>query len=677
MTINENQSLTRQEAMQMAQSLRQKIETYSQAYYTNDQPLVEDHVYDAVYRQLENLEQQFPEIITQDSPTQKVGGEVLSGFQKVTHEVPMLSMGDVFSEAELAAFDARLRKNTQQDFDYHVELKIDGLAIDLIYDQGQLVQGATRGNGTIGENITANLKTVKNIPKTLNRPISIQVRGECYMPKASFAKLNQQREELGESVFANPRNAAAGSLRQLDAKVAASRQLSAFIYTIVQTDEQMPTTQDQAISYLADLGFNVNQSSAVCHDLTEIDQYIAAYQEKRNALPYGIDGIVLKVNDLALQQQLGNTVKVPRWQIAYKFPPEEAQTEILEIEWTVGRTGVVTPTAVMTPVLLAGTTVSRASLHNQDLIAQKDIRLHDIVMLHKAGDIIPEISQVVLTKRPANSQAYQAPTHCPACDSLLVHLDEEVALRCINPMCPAQMTEQLAHFASRNAMNIEGLGPKIVTQLLENNLVKDVADLYRLTTNDLEKLPSFKEKSINNLLNAIETSRHNSLERLLFGLGIRHVGAKAAKIVASHFETIEQLMQASADEILEIDTIGQKIADSIVTYFAEPTVQQLITELKNAGVNLTYQGPKATEVATNSYFSQKTVVITGKFTQFKRNDLKAQLEQLGATVTGSVSKKTDILVAGQDAGSKLTKAQALNIEIIDDEMQLASYLTQG
>ncbi|ANY13277.1 NAD-dependent DNA ligase LigA [Latilactobacillus curvatus] len=667
---------TQTEAAAAAQELRQTLAEYSEAYYTKDAPVVEDHVYDELYRDLETLEAAFPIIVTNDSPTQKVGDQVLPGFKKVTHEVPMLSMGDVFSEEELATFDNRLQKNVEHAIEYNVELKIDGLAIDLIYEKGQFVRGATRGNGTIGEDITQNLKTIKAIPQTLTKPVSIEVRGECYMPKASFAALNEKREAEGQPPFANPRNAAAGSLRQLDAKIAAERNLSAFMYTIVTFDDVQATTQYEALEVLAELGFNVNPTAEVCHNMTEVKTFIERYQATRDDLEYGIDGVVLKVNDLALQRQLGNTVKVPRWEIAYKFPPEEAATIVRDIEWTIGRTGVVTPTAVMDPVQLAGTTVARASLHNADMLRDKDVRLLDTVLLHKAGDIIPEISQVVLAKRPADSQPYVIPTECPSCGHELVHLDEEVALRCINPMCPAQVKEQLTHFASRNAMNIDGLGPRIIAQLLDQGLVHDVADLYRLTADQLAQLDKFKEKSINNLLNAIEASRQNSLERLLFGLGIRHVGAKAARLLAEHFLTMEALMVSDQEEIMSVDTIGETIADSLATYFADDQVQTLIRELAEVQVNLTYTGvTKAQAENSDSYFNGKTVVLTGKLSQYTRGELKQQLEDNGAKVTGSVSKKTDILIAGEDAGSKLTKAQALEIPIIN-EADLDSYLAQ-
>ena len=665
---------TQAQAQTKAQELRQTLQGYSEAYYTKDAPVVEDSVYDRLYRELQDLEAAFPQIVTPDSPTQKVGGEILPGFNKVTHTLPMLSMGDVFSFEELKAFDARLRKNVSTDFAYSTELKIDGLAISLVYKDGKFVQGATRGDGTVGEDITKNLMTIDSIPKTLPEPLSIEVRGECYMPKAAFEALNAKREAEGKAVFANPRNAAAGSLRQLDTRVTKARQLATFIYFITKPDTLTLTTQTQALATLKRLGFTTNPDSQLCHNVTEVIDYIQTQTPNRNALPYGIDGVVLKVDDLALQAQLGNTVKVPRWEIAYKFPPEEAHTVIRDIEWTVGRTGVVTPTAVMDPVQLAGTTVARATLHNVDMLQAKDIRLGDTVALFKAGDIIPEVSQVILNKRPEASVPYQIPAHCPSCGSDLVHLEDEVALRCINPMCPAQVKEGLTHFASRNAMNIDGLGPRIIEQLYTLDLVHDAADLYRLTATDLERLDKFKEKSINNLLNALDRSRQNSLERLLFGLGIRHVGAKAAKILAEHYQDVWHLAQADAEDMTTIDNVGGIMADSVATYFANAGVQALLHEFSEVGVNLTYIDTRADTATTNHYFADKTIVLTGKLEDFTRPALSQQLENLGAHVTNSVSKKTDILIAGQAAGSKLTKAQSLGIEIID-EATLKQYLS--
>ncbi|MGR3741344.1 NAD-dependent DNA ligase LigA [Companilactobacillus sp. DQM5] len=655
--------------------LRKKISELSEAYYTKDAPLVEDSEYDLLYRELENLEKEFPELVTKDSPTQKVGGEVLSEFSKVTHEIPMLSMGDVFSFEELEEFDQRTQKNIGKKTDYNVELKIDGLALSLIYENGELIQGSTRGDGTTGEDVTANIMTITDIPKQLTEPLNIEVRGECYMPKLSFKKLNDKRQLEGQAVFANPRNAAAGSLRQLDSNITRSRNLSTFIYTLVDAQKFGVTTQSQAIGYLNKLGFHTNPSSTTINDINEIEDYIQKYQEQRDNLDYGIDGIVLKVNNLNLQQELGNTVKVPRWEIAYKFPPEQSETKILDIEWTMGRTGVLTPTAVMEPVLLAGTTVSRATLHNAEMIKDKDIRIGDFVLLHKAGDIIPEVSKVLKNKRPKNLPETSIPINCPYCDSKLVHLEDEVALRCINPMCPAQIKEGLTHFASRNAMNIDGLGPRIVEQLFSKEMIKDVAGLYKLTFEDLLKLDGFKEKSINNLLTAIRNSKENSLERLLYGLGIRHVGAKAAKLLAEEFINMDNIINASKEEISKINTIGETIADSLQTYFSNLEAQELIKELKEANVNMTYLN-STLNLDNNEHFNGKTVVITGTLEKYKRKELSDQLDSLGAKVTGSVTKNTDILIAGLKAGSKLTKAQSLNIDIIDEDT-LDSYLSDS
>ena len=658
--------MQRQAAQAQLQQLRTELNKYRRAYYTEDAPLVEDSVYDQKYQQLLQLEKQFPDLVTADSPSQLVGDIPSSNLSKVTHEVPMLSMGDVFSFAELEEFNERVKSAVGHPVDYSVELKIDGLALSLIYQQGRLVQGSTRGDGTIGEDVTNNVLTIQNIPQTLAQPLDLEVRGECFMPKAAFARLNNHREQNGETTFANPRNAAAGSLRQLDAQVTAHRQLSTFIYTVVNPKTAALTTQNQALQKMTQLGYNVNTERIVSHDLQGVKEYIAKYQNLRDQLPYGIDGVVLKVNDFALQEQLGNTVKVPRWEIAYKFPPEEAQTVIHKIEWTVGRTGTVTPTAVMDPVQLAGTTVNRATLHNMDLIKQKDIRLGDTVLLHKAGDIIPEVSQVMLSQRPHNTQPYAAPENCPSCGSKLVHLEDEVALRCINPMCPAQVKEGLTHFASRNAMDINGLGPKIVEQLWQLHLVNDVADLYRLTYQDLEKIEGFQEKSINNLLQAIDRSRQNSLEKLLFGLGIRHVGAKAAKLLAQKFLKMSNLMQAQKAEILAIDSMGETIADSLQVYFANPKVQQLITELTNLHVNMEFRQPQ-TAANTTSSLSQQTIVITGTLAHYKRQELSDLLESLGAHVTNSVSQKTDLLIVGEHAGSKLAKAQKLGVRVVNED----------
>jgi DNA ligase (NAD+) len=533
------------------------------------------------------------------------------------------------------------------------------------------VQGATRGDGTVGENITENLKTVKSIPLRLKEPLSIEVRGECYMPKASFVKLNQQREEEGKEVFANPRNAAAGSLRQLDTRVAAKRNLSTFLYTLADFGPLESTTQDHALNEMSRLGFRTNPEHRVCETIDEVWEYIENFHETREQLDYEIDGIVIKVNDFSIQDELGFTVKAPRWATAYKFPPEEAQTTLLDIDWTIGRTGVLTPTAIMAPVRLAGTTVGRASLHNSDYIEKKDIRLKDTILVYKAGDIIPEVSRVILEKRPSDSEPYPIPTHCPICGSELVHLDEEVALRCINPKCPAQIKEGLSHFVSRNAMNIEGLGPRVLAQMFDKGLVSDVADLYSLEKEQLLTLEKIKDKSAENILQAIDASRENSVERLIFGLGIRHVGSKAAGILAEHFGSLEGVSQATKEEIVGLNTIGETIADSLVTYFENEEVHELMQELKDRQVNLDYKGIRASQLAeVESPFKDKTIVLTGKLVDYTREDAKEKIQLLGGKVTGSVSKKTDIVVAGEEAGSKLTKAQNLGIDIWDEKQMI-------
>ncbi|GHP14692.1 DNA ligase [Lentilactobacillus fungorum] len=661
------EGLNEKQAADQAAQLRSQLNQWADEYYTYDSPSVEDAVYDRTYQQLVELETKFPQIVTPDSPTQKVGDHTLPGFTKVQHDIAMLSLGDVFSKEELGDFVDRLTSTESVPFEYNCELKIDGLAVSLRYENGIFVQGSTRGNGQIGEDITRNLKTIKSIPRKLSRPINIEVRGECYMPKASFAALNEERQNNGQAPFANPRNAAAGSLRQLDPKVTARRKLSTFMYNVADYDDLKADTQSGLLEELKALGFTINPSYQVAHSMTEIDTYVDKYQQLRDGLAYGIDGIVIKVNSLPLQRSLGATVKVPRWAIAFKFPPEEVQTVVRDIEWTVGRTGVVTPTAVMDAVTLAGSTVSRASLHNPDYLEAKDIRVGDTVKLHKAGDIIPEISQYIAEKRPKDSQPYPIPTQCPSCGSELVHLDEEVALRCINPQCPAQLQEGLTHFASRDAMDIDGLGPKIIAQLFKKHMLTDVAGLYDLSFDQLLTLDKFGEKSATNLLSAIDTSRNNSFERLLYGLGIRHVGVKAARLIAQRFKNIDKLMEASAPEIAEIDTMGMIIADSVVTYFSMPQSKALIQQLKQAGVNMDYLGVSDEQLEnSDSFFNGKRVVLTGKLQEITRPDATEWLENQGASVSSSVSKKTDIVVVGQDPGSKYDKAKDLGIEIWDE-----------
>ena len=658
---------------QRIEQLKEQLNRWSHEYYVEDKPTATDAEYDKAYHELLALEKEHPEFVTADSTTQRVGGEVLEQFQKVTHTNPMLSLSNAFSKEDLEEFDARLRKLTNRAIEYVCELKIDGLSIALTYQNGQLQLGATRGDGTTGEDVTGNVRTIKSVPLSLKEPWNVEVRGECYMPKKSFVALNESREEEGLEVFANPRNAAAGSLRQLDPKIAAKRNLSVFLYSSPSVEELGVSTQEELLEKMAEMGFVTNPERLKCQTIDEVWNYIETIGAKRQELPYEIDGMVIKVNDFATQEEIGYTVKAPRWAIAYKFPAEEAQTVVRDVEWTVGRTGVVTPTAVMDPVQLAGTTVRRASLHNIDLMKERDIRLEDTVVIHKAGDIIPEVTRVILEKRPATSQPYEFPTTCPVCHEKLEHLEDEVAIRCLNPKCPAQLTEGMSHFVSRNAMNMSGIGPSIIKQLFEEGLVLDVADLYKLTLDQLLALDKIQQKSAENILEAIEKSKANSLERLLTGLGIRHVGTKAAKELAQHFGNMKALQEASIEQLLEIDGLGDIIAYSVKTYFEQPSVQELIQELQDRGVNMSYLGKtKADSEASGHILSGKTVVLTGTLEQLTRQDAKEKLESLGAKVTGSVSKKTDVVIAGHSAGSKLDKANALGIEVWSEQQFLDS-----
>ncbi len=635
------------------------LNRYAYEYYTKDTPSVSDSEYDQLYRELVELETAHPDEILPESPTHRVGGVVLKGFTKYQHQYPLYSLQDAFSREELEVFDQRVRKEFPS-ISYVCELKIDGLSISLTYENGVLVTGATRGDGSVGEDITENLKRVKDIPLVLPEPVNITVRGECYMPRASFDRVNQIRQENGEPEFANPRNAAAGTLRQLDTKIVAKRNLATFLYQEVSPTDQ--SSQEGVLEKLARLGFVVNQERVLAEDMEQIWDFIQKVAQLREDLPYDIDGIVIKVNDLAVQEELGFTVKAPKWAVAYKFPAEEKEAKILSVDWTVGRTGVVTPTANLTPVQLAGTTVSRATLHNVDYIAEKDIHQDDTVIVYKAGDIIPAVLRVVKDKR-VSDQALVIPTQCPSCQSELLHFEDEVALRCINPLCPAQMKEGLNHFASRDAMNITGLGPAVVEKLFAAQLVEDVAGIYRLTVEDLLTLEGFKEKSAEKLYEAIQASKENSAEKLLFGLGIRHVGSKVSQILLQEFHDLDQLATADPERIASIDSLGMVVAESLKRYFAQEGSKRLLQELKEAGVNMAYLGEK---VAADAALSGMTVVLTGKLERLTRSEAKAKLESLGAKVTGSVSKKTDLVVAGSDAGSKLTKAQELGIQVEDE-----------
>jgi DNA ligase (NAD+) len=649
-----------------------RLNHYGYEYYVLDKPTVPDAEYDKLMQELLALEEKFPQLKTADTPSLRVGGAVLDLFEKVEHRTPMLSLGNAFNEQDLRDFDRRIRQAVGEDISYVCELKIDGLAVSLRYEEGLFAQGATRGDGTIGEDITANVKTIKSVPLRLRETVSLEVRGEAYMPKRSFEALNQTRVERGEELFANPRNAAAGSLRQLDPKIAASRRLDVFLYGIGNISENSGIdSHSEGLDYLDRLGFKTNQERSKCASIEEVIEYVNSWVEKRPQLPYEIDGIVIKVDSYAHQAALGTTAKSPRWAIAYKFPAEEVVTTLLDIELSVGRTGVITPTAILEPVKVAGTTVQRASLHNEDLIREKDIKLGDKVVVKKAGDIIPEVVNVLADQRTGEEVEFHMPTHCPECESELVRLEGEVALRCINPKCPAQLREGLIHFVSRVAMNIEGLGEKVISQLFAEKLIADVADIYKLTREQLLALERMGEKSATNLIKAIEISKDNSLEKLLFGLGIRHVGAKAAKTLAQAFGSMDKLAQASKEDLLSINEIGDKMAESIVAYFEKEEAVELINELVAAGVNMEYKGTRPVSAEeSDSIFAGKTVVLTGKLERLSRNEAKDKIEALGGNVAGSVSKKTHLVIAGEEAGSKLTKAQELGIEVWDEEKLL-------
>ncbi|MEW4224820.1 NAD-dependent DNA ligase LigA [Rossellomorea marisflavi] len=663
--------MERQSAEKRVQELHETLNQYNYEYHVLDKPSVPDSEYDQRLRELIELEDQFPDLKSPDSPTQRVGGAILDFFEKVEHRTPMLSLGNAFNEQDLRDFDRRVRQAVGDDFSYVCELKIDGLAVSLRYEGGRFVQGATRGDGSIGEDITSNLKTIRSIPLKVKETAAFEVRGEAFMPKRSFEALNAAKEERGEEPFANPRNAAAGSLRQLDPKIAASRNLDIFLYALAEIGDMGIESHSEGLDRLDELGFKTNPERKRCATIEEVLEYVEEWTQGRPDLSYDIDGIVIKVDALDQQSELGTTAKSPRWAIAFKFPAEEVVTILKDIELSVGRTGVVTPTAILEPVRVAGTTVQRASLHNEDLIREKDIKIGDHVVIKKAGDIIPEVVNVLEEKRTGEEQEFSMPTHCPECESELVRLEGEVALRCINPKCPAQIREGLIHFVSRNAMNIDGLGEKVISQLFREQLIEDVADLYRLEREQLLALERMGEKSVDNLLAAIEASKKNSLEKLLFGLGIRHVGAKAAKTLSQEFGTMDKLSSASAEELTAVNEIGGKMAEAIVAYFENEEVQELLQELKDAGVNMDYKGPKPVAASdVDSYFAGKTIVLTGKIEQLSRNEAKERIEALGGKVTGSVSKKTDLVIAGEEAGSKLTKANELEIEVWDEDKLL-------
>lgn len=654
---------------QRVTELHQLLHQYNYEYHVQDNPSVPDSEYDKLLHELIDIEREHPELKTDDSPTVRVGGTPVSAFEKVDHDTPMLSLGNAFSEEDLLAFDKRV-KDEVGEVEYMVELKIDGLAVSLKYVDGVFVQGLTRGDGTTGENITQNLKTIHAIPLTLSVPLTFEVRGEAYMPRKSFLALNAYREKVGEPLAANPRNAAAGSLRQLDSKLTAKRKLDIFLYSVNDLRELNAQSQSEALDKLDEIGFKTNHERKLCRNMEEVFEYIKYWTEKRNDLAYDIDGIVIKVNDLSKQDELGFTAKSPKWAIAYKFPAEEVITTLNDIELSIGRTGVVTPTAILEPVKVAGTTVGRASLHNEDLIREKDIRIGDSVVIRKAGEIIPEVVRVVLDRRPEDTKPYHMPEICPSCGHELVRIEGEVALRCINPKCDAKLVEGVIHFVSRTAMNIDGLGERIVEVLYNEDIINDVADLYTLERERLLTLERMGEKKVDKLLAAIEASKTNSLERLLFGLGIRHLGAKASMVLAREFGTMDNLKNATVETLTQIDDIGEKMAQSLVTYLQNEDIINLLEKLEQYGVNMRYTGVTKDDIELHPVFGEKTIVLTGKLTIMSRSEATKALTNLGAKVTSSVTKKTDIVIAGSDAGSKREKADSLGIPVWTEQMMV-------
>ncbi|ADI01403.1 NAD-dependent DNA ligase LigA [Syntrophothermus lipocalidus] len=652
-----------------AEKLREEIRKHDYHYYVLDQPLISDAEYDRLFRELVELEQAYPDLVTPDSPTQRVGGEVLKGFTPVQHRVPLLSLDNAFNERELRDFNRRLKERLGDEaVAYVCELKIDGVSIALVYQDGVLMSGATRGDGIVGEDVTANIRTIKSLPLRLTYPLPrVEVRGEVYMPKEAFARLNREREDRGEKTFANPRNAAAGSIRQLDPKVTAGRTLGLLVYDILHLEGKEIDSQRETLEFLSELGFPVDRNFRWCASLDEVLEYCEEWQGRRHELPYEIDGVVVKLNSLPARQLLGATAKSPRWAIAYKFPAEEKETKIVAIELNVGRTGVITPTAVMEPVSLAGTTVSRASLHNYDLIREKDIRVGDMVVVHKAGDIIPEVVRSLPEKRTGKEIEFKMPDKCPACGSRVVRFSGEVAYRCDNINCPARLKESLIFFASREAMDIEGLGPALVEQLVDRGMVSNVADLYYLRAEELAGLERMGQKSAANLIRALEQSKGRPLHRLLNALGIRYVGLKTARILAEHYRDIERFSDIDREELMSIPEIGEKIAESVTAFFAEPRNWDSIHKLKKAGVNTV---EPEFSMAQDSQFAGKTFVLTGALESMTRNEATKAIEDRGGKVTNSVSRKTDFVVAGRDPGSKYDKAVALGVTVLDENQFL-------
>ena len=639
------------------------LNKYSYDYYVEDNPQISDTEYDTLYKQLEKLEQEYPEFILDNSPTQRVGDRVLDEFEKVIHKVPMLSLSNTFSIEDLRDFDSRISKLSSDDsIEYICELKIDGLAISINYENGKLVSAATRGDGMVGENVTENIKTIFSIPKTLKTKKSFEVRGEVYLPKKSFELLNKEREENNEVLFANPRNAAAGSLRQLDSKITAKRRLSAFIYSVVG-DENI-NSQKMALTVAADLGLPVNPNFKLCKTIDEVVDYVMYWEDHKQDLPYEIDGIVIKVNSYSLQEEIGSTQKSPRWATAYKFPEEELATKLLDIELSVGRTGIITPVAVLNPINISGSTVSKASLHNKDIIDDLDIHIGDMVVVKKAGEIIPKVVRVVEELRLDNSEKYVMPNICPSCQSKTFTKEGDPFTRCLNSDCPEQNIRKIIHFASREALNIEGLGDKVVATLYEKGIIKHTIDLFSLDRNKLVELERMGDKSVDNLLNAIENSKQSSLDKVIFALGILNVGKKAGKILAEYYKNLTNFSKATVDELLELPDIGLITAESIVDYLSNDSNLRFINELIEIGMNPQYEIQNKN---TDNIFSGKTIVLTGKLVELTRNEAKEYLERFGAKVTGSVTSKTDYVIAGEKAGSKLAKAEQLGIQVLSED----------
>lgn len=651
---------------QRIEELTQLLNRYNEEYYVLDKPSVSDREYDRLMQELIELEAQHPELKSNTSPTVRVGGAILQGFNKIEHEKPMLSLSNAFNEADLRDFDSRVKKVAPK-VTYVCELKIDGLAVTLHYNEGKFIKGATRGDGVVGEDISENLKTIQTIPLQISYQAPLEVRGEVYMSKTTLEQLNKEREAKGEELFANPRNAAAGSLRQLDSKIAAKRRLAMFSYAVPSAKELGCSTHEESLGRIDELGFNVNPNRKVCQDIEGVLEYINYWTNTRFDLPYEIDGIVIKVNELEEQEKLGSTVKSPRWAIAYKFPAEEVETILKDIIFTVGRTGMVTPNAVLEPVRVAGTRVQRATLHNEDYVKERDIRINDRVVIRKAGEIIPEVVKPVVEARQGDERPFEMIEECPRCGSELIRESGEADHYCLNIDCPARIVESLCHYVSRDAMNIDGLGIKVVEQLYDHGLIKNVADIYKLTKEQLLPLERMGEKKVTNLLTAIANSKENSLERLLFGLGIRHVGSKTAKVLAAQFNTIDQLMLTNVESFKNVAEVGEVIANSIVHYFSQEANVKLIEELKALGLNIEYRGARVSESDIEHEFYGKTVVLTGTLTQLSRKEAGAMLEAVGAKVSGSVSVKTNYLIAGEKSGSKLRKAEELGVTVIDEE----------